>query len=178
MGKSTLISTTTASNAASVEITSGIDSTYDEYMFVFTNLNPVTDAADFTFQVNAAGASGYNETITSTFWEAEHGEGDAPAAVLYQPSYDQAQGTAYQAITIAGGNGGDESYSGILHLFSPSNTTFVKHFYSRISGLEYNSQAHNVFAGGYINTTTAIDEISFKMSGGNFDGVIQMFGIS
>ena len=127
--------------------------------------------------MNAAAASGYNETITSTFFEAEHGESDSPAALTYQASFDQAQGTSYQAITIAGGNGSDESYAGILHLFSPSNTTFVKHFYSRFSGMEYNSEAHDVFVAGYINTTTAIDDIQFKMSGGNFDGVIQLFGI-
>ena len=34
------------------------------------------------------------------------------------------------------------------------------------------------YTAGYINDTTAIDEIQFKMSSGNFDGVIQLFGIS
>ena len=38
-----LISTSTASGASSIDITSGIDSTYDEYMFVFTDINPATD---------------------------------------------------------------------------------------------------------------------------------------
>jgi hypothetical protein len=33
------------------------------------------------------------------------------------------------------------------------------------------------FIAGYINTTSAIDEISFKMPSGNFDGTIQMYGI-
>jgi hypothetical protein len=33
------------------------------------------------------------------------------------------------------------------------------------------------FIAGYINTTTVINEISFKMPSGNFDGVIQMYGI-
>ena len=32
---------------------------------------------------------------------------------------------------------------------------------------------------GYINTTSAIDEISFKFSSGNIDaGTIKMFGVS
>ena len=64
MGIPTLISTSTASNAASVAITSGIDSTYDEYMFVMTDVGPATDNVVFQFQVNVAGQSGYNESIS------------------------------------------------------------------------------------------------------------------
>ena len=33
------------------------------------------------------------------------------------------------------------------------------------------------YAAGYMNTTSAIDEIQFKMSSGNFDGKIKMYGI-
>ena len=35
------------------------------------------------------------------------------------------------------------------------------------------------FAAGYFNTTSAIDEVSFKMSSGNIDsGVIKLYGVS
>ena len=37
---------------------------------------------------------------------------------------------------------------------------------------------HYCYAGGYVNVTEHVDEIQFKMSSGNFDGVIQMYGIS
>ena len=75
MGIPTLIgSAHTPSNASSVDITSGIDSTYDEYMFVFTDINPATDAQNFQFQVNVDGQSGFNETITSTAFYAQHRE--------------------------------------------------------------------------------------------------------
>ena len=37
----------------------------------------------------------------------------------------------------------------------------------------------DAFAAGYINTTSAIDEISFKFDSGNIDdGTIKMFGVS
>jgi len=178
MGIPTLISTSTASNSSSIDITSGIDSTYDEYMFVFTDINPAEDSREFTFQVNADGGSGFNETITSTSFRAYHKEDDAAAALAYDTSKDQAQGTAYQSISQSLGNGSDECCAGILHLFNPSNTTYVKHFYSRFNGLHDDDYCMGDFIGGYINTTSAIDEISFKMSSGNFDGVIQMYGIS
>ena len=37
----------------------------------------------------------------------------------------------------------------------------------------------NDFQAGYINTTTAIDGVQFKMSSGNIDsGVIKLYGVS
>ena len=50
-----LIQSQTASSSASISFTSGIDSTYDEYMFVFINMNPASDAVTFRFQINASG---------------------------------------------------------------------------------------------------------------------------
>ena len=76
------------------------------------------------------------------------------------------------------GNGSDESGAGILHLFSPSSTTYAKHFYCRISGRATNLYLQDAYTSGYVNTTTAIDEISFKFASGNMDGVIQMYGIA
>ena len=179
MGIPTLISTSTASNASTVSITSGIDSTYDEYMFVLTDINP-TAAVTLLFQVNASSQSGYNETITSTFVNTNHPENDAFADdPAYVTSGDQAQGTAFQRIAQSIGTDADNSGVVVLHLFSPSNTTYVKHFYSR-SSIHYGTagNASTSFAAGYINTTSAIDEIQFKMDSGNFDGVIQMYGIA
>ena len=51
MGIPTLLSTNTASTDASVSITSNITSTYDEYMFVCTDINPGTDSADLWFSL-------------------------------------------------------------------------------------------------------------------------------
>ena len=180
MGIPTLISAHTASNSSSVDITSGIDSTYDEYMFVLTDINPVATQSNFGFQVNASGQSGFNETITSTAFGAYHRENGASTSLGYSTGNDQAQGTAYQGLMPNLGADTDESGACILHLFSPSNTTYVKHFYSTAAWCNDDdpNYAWQFYVAGYINTTTAIDEISFKHSSGNFDGVIQMFGIA
>ena len=174
----TLITTKTSSGAASSDFTSGIDSTYKLYIFKYYDVNPATDNIEFSFQGNAAGQSGFNETMTTTFFRTNHPEDDAEAQIGYQDSFDQAQGTAYQFITYDQGNGGDESAAGTLWLFNPSNTTYVKHWYSRFSVYHAGSAENESYAAGYINDTTAIDEIQFKMSSGNFDGVIQLFGIA
>ena len=184
---STLIKTLTASGSDYLDFVDGtssvvLDSTYDEYMFVFTDIGPATDNANFLFQVNATddAGGGYDTSlITSTYFSSTHNEGgsDDPA-LAYETGRDQAQGSAFQDIGMSIGNGSDESLAGIMHLFSPSSTTYVKHFYSRTNSYHQSNYSMSHFAAGYINDTTAIDEIQFKMSSGNFDGVIQLYGIA
>ena len=107
-----------------------------------------------------------------------HDEADSAADLSYFTSLDQAQGTAFQPLADSIGNGADESTAGTLHLFNPSNTTYVKHFYCRAQVHNNNNYAKDHFTAGYFNVTGAIDEISFKMSAEAFDGVIQMYGIA
>ncbi len=176
----TLISTHTASSDATLDITSGIDSTYNEYQFYFVNIHGSEDDKQFHFQVNAAGESGFNETITSSAFYAYHNEDNSSYTLGPRTNADQAQGTDYQA--LVGYNMGydnDQSASGILTLYDPSSTTYLKHFTSEGSVAVYNDIAANLFTAGYINTTSAIDEISFKFNSGNIDtGTIYMYGVS
>jgi len=175
----TLIATATASASSTLSFTSGIDSTYDAYEFRFTNMHPATNGVDFRFQVNAAGASGFNETMTTTVFRAAHDEADSATTLTYQTSDDQAQGTGYQSIGNYGGNDNDQAVSGVLTLYAPSSTTYVKHFTARATDHMAHDQAGDFFVAGYINVTAAIDEISFAMSSGNIDaGVIKMYGIA
>ena len=175
----TLITTNTSSGAATSDFTSSIDSTYKLYIFKFIDINPATDSVQFTFQANANGQTDYNETMTSTHFWAYQLEDDSTQGINYNAGQDQAQGTAYQPLAYEIGAGSDENLVGELHLFNPSNTTYVKHFYTTVN-CSYQSgfpASTNQFAAGYFNTTTAIDEISFKMSSGNFDGIIKMYGV-
>ena len=173
----TLITTNTSSNAASSSFTSGIDSTYKLYIFKWYDVNPATDMASFTFQANVVDASGYNETITSTYFSAYHQEDDDPAAMGYGTGSDQAQGTAFQKLAASTGSDADQSSAGTLWLFNPSNTTYVKHFYATVNNYQELPTSSNEFIAGYFNVTGAIDEIQFKMSSGNFDGTIKMYGV-
>ena len=54
----------------------------------------------------------------------------------------------------------------------------LKHFISQTNNYYYSDYFMSWYGAGYGNTTSAIDEISFKMSSGNMDGEIKMYGIS
>ena len=172
-----LISTQAFTGQATVSFTSGIDSTYNHYLFEFFELNPVDNAVDFRFQVNASGQTGYDEVITSSAFMAHHYENDTSSGLAYSAGYDQAQGTAPQIICENIGNQADECGAGELHLYNPASTTQIKNFYSRFSLLAASDYSGDIFIGGYINTASAIDEVQFSFESGNFDGTIKMYGI-
>ena len=177
-----LISEQTASSSSTIDFTSGIDSTYKEYIFKFINIEPATDGADFSFQVETGTNSDYNQTITSSYFRAYHHEADNGAALEYVTGKDLAQSTNFQVLAGAVGNGADgnddECASGKMHLFNPSSTTFVKHFTSRINMYENGNSCHTIFVGGFINDTTAITRVRFKFSSGNIaTGDICLYGI-
>jgi len=179
LGSLTFISKQTASSSATISFTSGIDSTYKEYIFYFVNIHPATDGQDFQFQGNASGGSGYNETMTTTHFLAQHDEADTYTSLEYSGSRDLAQSTSFATLSAGVGNDNDQNLGGYLHLFNPSSTTFVKHFISNVQISQASDYSVNSYSAGYFNTTSAIDEIQFKFASGNIDsGDIILFGLN
>ena len=168
------------SGVSSSSFTSNIDSTYDTYLFKFINIHNSAQAS-FTFQTSTDSGSNYNTTITSTVFNTFHREDGSATSLSYQTGDDQAQGTSFQFLYGSSGTQNDNGNSGEIFLFSPSNNTFVKHFFTNFNFMSYHSPAYtqNYRCAGYFNTTSAIDAIQFKMSSGNIDsGVIKMYGLS
>ena len=174
-----LLSTQTASSSASISFTSGIDSTYKEYVFEYINIHPATDDVHLQFQCSSDGGSSYGMTKTTTYFYAYNSESGSSYSLSYQASRDLAQSTNAQQIASLIGNDADASASGEFHLFNPASTTYVKNFYGTSNSYETSTPyTINNFSAGYVNTTSAINAIQFTMSSGNMDaGTIKMYGI-
>jgi len=174
-----LISTQTASSSSTIDFTSGIDSTYKEYIFKFYDIHPATDDTDLQFQVDTATNTNYNQTMTTTCFDAYHINDGASTFLGYVSNRDQAQGTSFQSISQDVGNGNDETLVGHLHFFEPSSSVFVKHFIARTNSHYSGNGALDFYTAGYINTTTAITRVRFKMESGNMDsGTIKLYGVT
>jgi len=178
-GAMTLISTSTASSSATIDFTSGIDSTYKEYIFQFIDIHQATDGADFQFQVDTGTNTSYNQTITSAGFVCEHDEGDtATTLATHSGSAVLHQETGFQDLGRSLGNDNDQCLVGQLHLFDPSNSSHVTHFMAVINEAGSTNQTVQRHVSGYVNTTTAITRIRFKADSGNIDsGTIKMYGI-
>ena len=182
-GAMTLIKTITASSDSTISFVHGassvvLDSTYPIYLFKFIGIHPGTSNADLGILASTDTGSNYGVATTSTFFEAKHAEDDSQAELTYITAFDAAQSTSLIKLTGSIADDNDSNAGGYLRLFNPSSTTFVKHFISSANRM-FNSRSLNTFVSGYINTTSAVDAIQFKMDSGNIDaGTITLYGIN
>jgi|TARA_B110000977_G_scaffold195954_1_gene275379 hypothetical protein len=180
-GKTILIKTLTASNSANLSFVHGSSSvvfnnTYDKYVFKFINIHPATDGAKF--QVNFRdGGTAYDATKTTTLFQAYKQEDGGGQALTYRTPDDLAQSTASQMLSADCDNDNDSNLGGELTIFNPSSTVFQKQFMSTTNSNYNSAMSINVFVGGYVNVTAAVDGVQFTMSSGNFDGIIKLYGI-
>ena len=172
-----LLETQTASSSSTISFTSNIDSTYKEYIFKCIDIHPETDNAEF--QINFRdGSSAYDATKTTTFFRARHGENASLGNLSYDDGNDLAQSTSAQKLVENIGSDNDQALSGIVHLFDPSSTTFVKHFISDFNSTSGDNASDHFFVAGYCNVTAAIDGVQFSMSTGDIDaGTFKLYGV-
>jgi len=184
LGSMTFIKKLTASSSSALSFVDGssdvvLDNTYKEYIFTFKHLHLSSNTASIFFNGSIDSGSNYNVTKTTTNFEANHNEGDTNSQVAYKTARDLAQSTSDQIISNEPGNDNDQCMSGYMHLFNPSSTTFVKHFVLKQNSTYKGDYTVNVFIGGYFNTTSAIDAITFKPDSGTIDaGDICLYGIA
>ena len=184
-GALTHIKTLTASSSGTLSFVHGtdgvvLDNTYPIYKFEFINIHP-SASANLEFNATTDGTN-YNVVKTSTAFYTTHRENGSGGALGYS-GIDEAQATGFQQLTtgdnVATDN--DASIVGELHIFNPSNTTFVKHFISKINFMGEdgsNKSSNGGYVAGYFNTTTALTGFQFKMRSGNLDaGKIKLYGI-
>jgi len=178
------IKTLTASSSATLSFVDGasdvvLDSTYRTYIFKLINIHPATNAAELVFNLSADTGSNYNVSKTTTTFQSIHSEDDTTAASAVYDDEDLANGTGFQNLAEDVGSDNDQSAVGEIYLFSPSSTTFVKHFTSRINYCHQSDITFDFYMAGYANTTSAVDAVQFKFNSGNIDsGTIKLYGIA
>jgi len=183
-GAMTLIKTLTISSGSStVSLVNGsddvvLDGTYPIYLFKFINIHSANN--DVLFKVGFRdGRSAYDASKTTTLFQAEHDESGSSTSFTAASGGDILHNeTGFQVMTRNMGNGNDECMSGEMFLFSPSSTTFVKHFMFK-TNINSNDDSSDVsFGAGYCNVTAAIDAVQFSFNSGNIDaGTIKLYGI-
>ena len=178
-----LIKEQTASSSASISFVHGssdvvFDSTYPIYRFVYINIHP-SAYSYLAFNASTDSGSNYNVTKTNTTTSAYHGENGSSADYYYIDA-DLAQGTGVANISGGVHTDSDSSLSGQMFVFAPSSTTFVKHFLTDSSRMDYSVVPYNNrwITSGYMNTASAINGIQFSMTTGNIDaGTFKLYGI-
>ena len=171
-GALVLLEQHTASGSASLDFTTGISATYDEYMVEFVDVAPATNNVDLLMLLSTNGGSSY----------------DSGANYARQTRLDQSTFN-----TVAGGNSGLTALIAITNvsngatyavnlsgkLWAPGSTAHYKTF--TFQGIYRNNDGSFysfVGAGTYISTT-AVNAFQVKFSSGNIaSGTVRLYGIA
>ena len=175
-----LLSTTTASDASDLSITSDIDSTYPIYIIKTINLFSHTDDRGILLNFTTDGTN-FNVTKTTTYFRARLNENHAIAGLDYRTAADLAQSADGQKHLESFDGVADASANSTLYLFNPSSTTFVKHFLMEIEGTgngatDAQTATHSLIS-GYCNTTSAVTGFQLAGSSTNISATVKLYGL-
>jgi hypothetical protein len=180
VGSMVLLASATASNSASIDFTSAIDSTYDEYVIFFNNVVPATNGAQLYMRVSTdsgstwkSGGTDYGYTSTGL-----NSAGTAVSIASNGAAWMQIAGTSTADFGL--GNAAGRSSRGRVEISLPSSSSINKKLgwktgWSSEGGTNY---LYTLSGEGEYRATTAINGIRFLMSSGNItSGSFYLYGI-
>jgi uncharacterized protein DUF5907 len=167
----------TASSSASLDFTTCLSSTYDEYVFEYVNLLPATNAVDLWMRMSTNGGSSYDSGsnyVASIFDWNNTGTGVAGQG-LASPT------TAIKLASASNiSNNSSFGVIGGLRLFSPTSSSLDKLVLYRIAYREQGGTTlQNVDGSGVYLSATAVNAVQFLASSGNLtSGTVRCYGIA
>lgn len=164
-----LLGTASASASATIDFT-GLDATYDEYVFILTSIIPATNASLLTMLV---GDSGSYRTASYQY----HVANLSNASAAYAAVATGAGTSMYVSGSI--GNAAGRSFSGNISIQDPSNAALSSHTIVHGEAIDGTGNPHyNDGSGTFGGTPFAIDRVRFLMSAGNIaSGEFALYGI-
>jgi len=161
------------SGTATVSFTSDIDSTYNAYLFILSDVHPATDAQPLEMTVSTDGGSSY---ISTNYSFAHQGRTDGTSELSHCATNDSVFDMSSQNV----GNAADETISSRIYLHKPAGTNSHKliNVTSTVIAND-NAVSVSIMGGANHSTTAAIDAVRFKFGSGNIDrGNFSMFGVA
>lgn len=176
-----LLDTQTASGSATLDFTTGLNSTYETYLFDIEDLVPATDDVGLWMRVSLDGGASWKSGGSDYSW----------ASVVYATSAVGNNDSADSEIELvpatlaanqAIGNASGEGFSGMVRLQNPAGTARFKLLSSM--GANYVNASGNPTSvlgssGMYVAATSAINGIRFLTESGNISsGTIRLYGVT
>jgi len=176
----TLISSASASAVATVDFTSGIDTTYDQYLIEFQNVVPATSSTQF--YMRASNNSGSSFISSASYITGGRGIDGTDALQSLAAS-----GDSKFPLSLSGGDGvknsgavsGASGISGYVILFRPASNRYAEILFStthRGSG----TNVHATWGNGQVdmNPSNVMNAVRFMFSSGNItSGEFKLYGL-
>lgn len=166
------IETQNPSGVSTVDFTTGIDSTFNRYLFDLKNITPATDQVDLTAEVSNDGGSSW--VTSSSYRLSNHYVDDSGAHSL------QANASRNNIRMTAGnlGSASNQDYDGHLWMCDPASSSVYTRFRGHGQYTDSGEDLANQLIACSYATAETIDAIRFKMDSGNIEsGEISLYGI-
>ena len=168
-----LLQTVTASDDATLTVGSSslFTSTYKTYQIHVLNAHPATDSVEFRCRISTGGSVQTGSAYEYTRRQTIHSN----SSITNRGSTSDALVPLAESL----GNGTNESHSGILTLYNPTETTFTKNINFMGSGRDLSpNTALNTVAFSFEGNENAIDGVQFFMNSGNVEsGTFKLYGV-
>ncbi|MDE2098063.1 MAG: hypothetical protein KGL39_12490 [Patescibacteria group bacterium] len=180
-GTLSYLATLTASNSASLSDVTHITSTYTTYLFVFTNIVPVSDGAQLQMQITENASTFQTTNYVSAVMTTTMNT--AGITLVYN---DNTNGTsAYvlsgvNGVTFGVSNTAGYGYSGVAWLYNPNSSTrkIVTGDVSYKNGAGAGAVVWAHPGGYYDADSNVINGVKFLMSTGNISaGSVVIYGL-
>jgi hypothetical protein len=169
-GALTLLSTVTASAAATVDIETTFNGTYDSYLLIGRSCLVSVDTADFRFLMKLGG------TYVTTGY-IYHVMNPASGATAYASV--QATNDSYIPIGPGMSNASNSSFSFAMRIYNPTSTTLKKLITFEGAALATSGTViKNSFGSGTNNEISALTGIRFFPPSGTISGTFRLYGIA
>lgn len=168
-----LLATVTASASVSMNFTTGINSTYDEYILVLSDIVPATGDTTINLRVSEdggstwkSGAADYKYELTDQFTGGANVNTASAAA-------------SAMILGVQVGNGAGSSLCAHIRFWNPSGTTRRKKFlFQQSFETNANNMAFGSGGGAYVGTLNAINALQVLAGSGNItSGVGRLYGV-
>jgi hypothetical protein len=174
-GALVLLEQYTASASATLDFTTFISSTYDEYIFEGINIAPATDQTNILFRVGTGGGPTYD--TSGNYYATSYTDfGASGGAAKTNADSGGTSAMLIKAISNAAGGYAQASFS--FRFMSPNSTTVMKNWHG--TGIHHDGSTTYVTRfGGLWGQTTAATAVRFLMSSGNIaSGTIRVYGVA
>lgn len=166
----TLITTTTASNSATVDFT-GLTSAYKNYMVIAEHVVPGTNWQSLIIRTSTNNGSSYS--AGSTDYNSASGALGSAWGINYAD---------YSGIFISAGVWSTSNYGGVsftANIPNPTNASYT-HIYGNGYTYDYSQGQGPIVFGGFRNSTSGgVNAIRFIFTSGNIaSGTFKLYGIS
>lgn len=160
----------TASASGSLDFTSLISATYDNYVFIVQDIIPASGGNNFLMRTSTDNGSSFSSGAANYDYAGNRVDAGTPTTLAVG-----AQATSMQLATDVSNTG----LAGTITLINPLGTTAYKRVVSVLgftSGTNGKGTGQNMAADR--NSTAAINAVRFFMSSGNISsGIIYMYGV-